>query len=376
MKTNFDVMDENILDEEISKLISDEQYIYSSSEKEKILLPIIKSQMLSHYKNNKHIKSWFDKINLDFNKISNLDDVPMLPTQMFKYFDLKTTNQPLQRILFSSSTTSQTPSKIPISKNTAVRQTKAMLSIIKQFFSSKRRPFLIIDSQSSNKDSEAITARGAAIRGFGILAREMEYAFDDVDGELVFNKERVVKFFEKNKSKEVFALGFTFIIWSKFLEAMKKDNLKFNHPDFVLIHGGGWKKLKNQSVSKETFSKEIAKLFNAKPSNIIDFYGMVEQTGIVFMDCSHGYKHIPNFADVKIRDFYTLEEKGIGEKGFIQILNVLPDSYPGWSILTEDVGELVGVDDCPCGRKGKYFVIKSRLEKTEVRGCGDTFAEK
>jgi hypothetical protein len=56
-------------------------------------------------------------------------------------------------------------------------------------------------------------------------------------------------------------------------------------------------------------------------------------------------------------------------------MNVLPDSYPGMSILTEDVGEILGVDDCPCGRKGKYFVFRSRLEKSESRGCGDTFRE-
>ncbi len=369
-------MDEKSIDEEINRLISAEQYIYTSSKKEKILLPIIKAQMKMQYKQNKHIKSWFDKINLDIDGVTRLSDVPLLSTQMFKYFDLRTSSLPLQRILYSSATTSQTPSKIPISKVTAFRQTKALLSIIKDFFSTKRRPLLIIDSPSSNINSDAITARGAAIRGFSIIAKESEYAFDDDKDNLVFNKERVVNFFKKHKDQKIFALGFTYIIWSKFLTAMKQEKLTFNHPDIVLIHGGGWKKLKDQRVSKEIFSNTIASLFNTKSSNILDFYGMVEQTGIVFIDCPYGYKHVPNFAEVKIRDFYTQKENGIGEQGFIQILNVLPDSYPGWSILTEDVGELVGVDDCRCGRKGNYFVIKSRLEKTEVRGCGDTFVER
>jgi hypothetical protein len=56
-------------------------------------------------------------------------------------------------------------------------------------------------------------------------------------------------------------------------------------------------------------------------------------------------------------------------------MSILADSYYGQAILTEDLGHLVGIDDCPCGRKGKYFRFNSRVEKAEVRGCGDTFKE-
>lgn len=361
--------------EQIDQLISGKQYQYSDAEKEQRLLPIIKEQLKSHYKNNIHIKSWLDKLSVKIDEISSLEEVPVLPTQMFKYFDLQTSPGELQRILYSSSTTGQTPSRIPISPETAQRQTKALLSIIKDFFSSKRRPFLVIDSPSSNKDAMGITARGAAIRGFSILAKEQVYAFDEVDGKLVLNKERVCEFFEKYRNEPVFALGFTFIIWAEFRKALIDANLKFNCPDLVMVHGGGWKKLKAQSVSKEVFSITLAELLGTRPQNILDFYGMVEQTGIVFIDCAAGHKHAPNFAEVMIRDFFTLREKDIRQPGYIEIMNVLPDSYPGMSILTEDVGEVLGVDDCPCGRKGKYFVFRSRLEKSESRGCGDTFRE-
>jgi hypothetical protein len=36
---------------------------------------------------------------------------------------------------------------------------------------------------------------------------------------------------------------------------------------------------------------------------------------------------------------------------------------------------LLGVDDCPCGRRGGYFRFTSRIERAEIRGCGDTFAQ-
>ena len=53
---------------------------------------------------------------------------------------------------------------------------------------------------------------------------------------------------------------------------------------------------------------------------------------------------------------------------------LLPGSYPGHVLLTEDVGTLEGEDDCPCGRKGRYFKVHGRIAKAEVRGCSDTFS--
>ena len=59
-------------------------------------------------------------------------------------------------------------------------------------------------------------------------------------------------------------------------------------------------------------------------------------------------------------------------KGFIQIISPIPHSYPGISILTDDIGEIIGQDDCTCGRLGKRFVFSSRSEVADPKGCGDT----
>ena len=60
------------------------------------------------------------------------------------------------------------------------------------------------------------------------------------------------------------------------------------------------------------------------------------------------------------------------EIGLVQLISLLPTSYPGHNILTEDLGRIIGTDDCKCGRLGKYFVIHGRSEKAEIRGCSDT----
>ena len=64
----------------------------------------------------------------------------------------------------------------------------------------------------------------------------------------------------------------------------------------------------------------------------------------------------------------------VGEPGILEVVSLLPRSYPGHCLLTEDEGRLLGEDDCPCGRKGKYFEVLGRLANAEIRGCSDTYA--
>ena len=104
-----------------------------------------------------------------------------------------------------------------------------------------------------------------------------------------------------------------------------------------------------------------------------NYYGMVEQTGSIFMECECGFLHASSFSDIIIRDHLDYSPKNIGERGLIQLLSVVPKSYPGHSILSEDIGKIYGVDDCKCGRKGKYFKVYGRLKKAEIRGCSDTY---
>ena len=94
------------------------------------------------------------------------------------------------------------------------------------------------------------------------------------------------------------------------------------------------------------------------------------------MQCECGHLHASIFSDVIIRNSIDFSVCKNGERGIIQVVSAIPESYPGHSLLTEDEGEIIGEDDCPCGRKGKYFKIYGRLQNAEIRGCSDTYAEK
>ena len=106
-------------------------------------------------------------------------------------------------------------------------------------------------------------------------------------------------------------------------------------------------------------------------NKVINYYGLIEQTGSIFLESPEcGYFHTSIFSDIIVRDsMFNIMKKN--QKGLVQLISVLPTSYPGHNILTEDVGEIIGENDCECGRGGKYFLIHGREKKSEIRGCSD-----
>jgi len=92
---------------------------------------------------------------------------------------------------------------------------------------------------------------------------------------------------------------------------------------------------------------------------------------VVYPDCEFGFKHVPAFAEVIVRDPLTLRPAPPGRAGLLQVCSALPTSFPGFLLLTEDMAEIVGLDGCSCGRRGAYFRYLRRAPKAEVRGCGN-----
>jgi phenylacetate-coenzyme A ligase PaaK-like adenylate-forming protein len=357
-------------------LISEDPYSRKDGEKCEPVLSIIKEQLRVARQNNQHIDAFFTKQGISIDALSNLEEVPFIPVQMFKSFDLRTCpEQNIAKVLQSSGTTGGTPSRIPLDKSTIMNQIKALKTILADYLGKNRKIFLVIDHEGINSPAMAFSARTAGVRGLSIYAKKTFYLLKEEEGKLILNMPVIRDIMENCSQEEVYAFGFTYIIWTTFFEQIQKENIRFSFKGFTLFHGGGWKKMQDLAVSKEQFSESIAEVFGTRRETILDFYGMAEQTGIIFVDCSEGNKHVPVFSQVVIRDPYTLNPCPPGTPGLIEVMSILADSYYDQAILTEDLGVIVGVDDCPCGRKGRYFRFVSRVEKAEVRGCGDTFRE-
>ncbi|MGL4776849.1 MAG: acyl-protein synthetase, partial [Aeromonas veronii] len=176
---------------------------------------------------------------------------------------------------------------------------------------------------------------------------------------------------DKYAGQPVLLFGFTFMVWQCLLEPLRERGLQLPLTQGTLFHSGGWTKLQHLAVDNPAFKARCREQLGL--SRVYNFYGMVEQVGSVFVECEQGHLHAPLFADLLVRDPLTHRPLGIGKPGLLQVISAIPQSYPGHSLLTEDLGVLLGEDDCPCGRRGRYFHVSGRQQGAEVRGCSDTF---
>ncbi len=325
-----------------------------------------------HYNNCPEYKKILDSILLDVNKITDYTAIPFLPVRLFKQYELRSVpKEDVVKTLTSSGTTGQQVSKIFLDKKTSSAQSKVLTKIVSSFLGKQRVPMLILDTSAVIKDRTMFSARGAGILGFSIFGTDRLYALDE---EMKLNVDAIKNFLEKHKGETIFLFGFTFMIWQHFYKELKASGYTPDMSKGILIHGGGWKKLVSEAVSPEDFKKALNEVCGIQ--HVYDYYGMVEQTGSIYVECDCGHLHTSIFSDVICRRPKDFSVCDYGEEGIIEVVSVLPESYPGHVLLTEDTGVVLGEDDCPCGRKGKYFKINGRIKNAEIRGCSDTYAAK
>ena len=347
-------------------------YELSKDEKQKLLTQELLSLTKHHKLHCKEYAAILQALNFNEDSVKTYYDLPFIPVRLFKEYDLMSIDKSqVFKTMTSSGTTGQKVSKIFVDKDTASNQQKTLIKILSDFIGKQRLPMLIIDSPKVVKDRNLFSARGAAILGLSMLARERIYALDE---NMQLNVEVVKEFCQKYEGQSVLLFGFTFMVWQHLYSELKRLNLKLNLPEAFLITGGGWKKLVTLNISREAFKDALREQCGI--GHFLDHYGMVEQTGSIYAECEYGHLHASNYSDVIIRDPKDFSICKVGQKGIIQVVSVLPHSYPGHSLLTEDEGIILGEDDCPCGRHGKYFTITGRMKKAELRGCSDTYADK
>lgn len=296
-------------------------------------------------------------------------DVPYLPVRLFKTLELRSVPMTdVIKTLTSSGTTGQAVSQIYLDRETAMRQTRVLGAIMGSFLGKKRWPMVVVDSADLLKDRRRFNARAAGILGFSTYGRDHCYCLDET---LELDAAALQAWLERHDGTPVLLFGFTFVVWQGLYQSALRQGVQIRFPaGSLLIHGGGWKRLQDQRVSNDEFKARLRQQFGIE--HIHNYYGMVEQVGSIFMECEHGHLHSPAYGDVIIRDPHTLRPLGVGKPGVIQVQSAIPLSYPGHSLLTEDVGTMHGKDDCPCGRAGSHFTVSGRLPQVEMRGCSDT----
>lgn len=309
-------------------------------------------------------------LNVELAGVQSIEDIPPLPVRLFKELDLVSgSREKVNKTVTSSGTTSQSVSRIALDAVTARHQMLVLGNIMTSFIGDRRLPMLVIDTPSVVSNRTVFTARGAGILGFSMFAREKVFALNDA---MDLNVESVYDFLRQHRGQPVLVFGFTYMIWKHFYQALLSLGQTVDLSHGILIHGGGWKRLADQSVTAAEFRRGLDDVAGIK--EIHDYYGMAEQAGSIFVECEMGVLHAPIYSDIIVRRTLDFSPAEMGESGIVQVVSILPWSYPGHVLLTEDEGRILGEDDCACGRLGKYFVIHGRLDMAEIRGCSDTYA--
>ena len=340
------------------------------TEKNKVMLADMQALTQWHYQHCLAYRSFIDSLG-GLHSYSSISDVPVLTASLFKDFDLKSIeDDQVFKVLSSSGTSASSVSKIYLDKETASQQSHALVKIIQAFLGKQRRSMMLVEHSHSGANRYAFSARVAGAQGLSLFGRHHCYILNE---DMTLNLDAFQEFVDQYREEPILIFGFTFMVWCHLLQELDRLDIQVTLPHATLIHSGGWKKMQEQAVDASTFKHKIFDRLGI--SDVHDFYGMVEQTGSIFMACEEGVLHCSDYSDILIRDLKTWKVCKEGEAGVIQVLSNLPKSYPGHNLLTEDLGVLLGEDSCNCGRQGKFFKVLGRIPKTEARGCSDTYSE-
>jgi hypothetical protein len=362
------------LEARIDELLAVPPYGLAPQDREPAFLALLKDELDYACSRNSKYQNYVRHWPIEARAALKVADLPYLPVSLLKAepaFALVELRE-IKKTLTSSFTTGQMPSRIALDSPTARRMSKAVAAITQDFLGAHRRPYLVVDVPGSVAQGPEMGARGAAIQGLMPFASEVTYCLRaDSTGDLVLERDKLLEFAKAHSDSTVLVYGFTYILWEYFAKPLISNSISLRMPNVHILHSGGWKRLQDEAVDKKSFNRGLAQVFGCSADRVIDFYGMVENVGVIYPDCAEGNKHVPAFGDVIVRDPLTLEPVGAGKQGMIQVCSVLPTSFPGHLLLTEDLAEIVSHDGCRCGRRGTCFRFVGRVPKSELRGCGN-----
>lgn len=350
----------------IERLMDSPQFSISQGEKESLLLSELRRLDEHHRRSCEPYARIASARGWSVEGVQRLQDLPYIPVGLFKTHRLVSVpEEQVTTQLVSSGTTGQAASRILLDKETATLQSKALTRIMAEILGEKRLPMVIVESEEILEKRTAFSARAAGVLGMMRLGYDHHFA---LDGDMALDEEGLRGFLERHHSETIFIFGFTFMTWKYLCERLRNAGVDLSNA--VLVHSGGWKKLEREAVTNDEFKRRFREETGLE--RIYNFYGMVEQIGSIFVEGEDGFLYPPNFADVVVRNPETWHEAALGEEGVIQVISALPRSYPGHSLLTEDLGIVHGVDDSSCGRYGKRLTVLGRVPRAELRGCSDT----
>jgi phenylacetate-coenzyme A ligase PaaK-like adenylate-forming protein len=340
-------------------------------EKRARLLPRLEALTRHHYGSCLPYRNVVDRVfgGLERVDFGRLEGLPFLPVSLFKSHELKSVaDAEVLKVLTSSGTTGQQVSRVHVDAETSQVQSAVLVKVAQHFLGKERLPMVVLDHAGVVQDRRSYSARGAGILGLLQFGYRPCYALRE---DMSLDAEALVSYLDSMRGRRVLLFGFTWMVWHYFVAALESRGLRLDLSRGILVHSGGWKKLRDLAVSPAAFRARLHELTGI--AAVINFYGMIEQVGSVYFENELHHLQAPIYSEIIVRDPVTLEPLPDGEPGLLQVMSCLPTSYPGHSLLTEDLGVIRGADLPGSTMKGRCFDVIDRVPRAELRGCSDTF---
>jgi hypothetical protein len=373
----------------IDELLRQPAYATRPGEHRDLLRAAVREAIAHHYANCPSFARWYRKQGADPDaKIEDLSRVPFLPVSVFKRLPLESVpEQEIVRVLKSSATSSQTPSRVVLDRVTRDRQMRTLAMLLSALMGPSRRPFVVLDvapavlppvplaAQAADLE---LSARVAGLRGYLMMASETHHVLEARAGQLELNADQLKAVLDqlRARSTPVCVIGYTYMLYQHVVAPLARAGWSLPlPPGSMVLHFGGWKRLERQAVDRARLNAEVARVFPMAEPCVRDVYGFTEQLGVIYPDDGRGVRLAPVYAEVIVRDPVTLEPVPDGVTGLLQFITPLPHSYPGIALLLDDMGRIVSRDQGDGGRYGTRFEVLGRARGAEIRGCGDTLPE-
>lgn len=311
---------------------------HSPEDFEKLCLQSFRFQ----YHNIPVYQEFVNALSINIEEVKGIAQIPFMPIEFFKDFEIKAQNNNTDIVFKSSGTTGMARSQHMV-HDLSIYEASFINAF--ELFYGKLEDFVILallPSYVENGESSLVYMADQLIQ----LSKNPDSGFYLNDYPSLIKK----LYDLKDSSKKVLLLGVSYAL----LDLTEMERMVF--PELLIMETGGMKGRRKEMV-REELHEQIKSGFGV--DNIHSEYGMTELLSQAYSD-GNGVFSCPPWMKILIRDvndpLSLIEEGKSGAINIIDLANIHSVSF----LATKDLGKITGANQ---------FEILGRYDNSDVRGC-------
>lgn len=325
-----------MLEQALEKQVFD---IDTDDDFEKAALAVFRYQVA----NNEVYKRYVDLLKVNIDGVNSIEQIPFLPIEFFKKFQVKAGNFKPSIIFTSSGTTGMSNSAHYVKDEQLY--IKSFLQSFRQFYGDETAYTFIclLPSYLEREGSSLIYMMDYLVKA---SKQPLSGFYPQINETFL----ELIQTLQIDKTQKVFFIGVTFAL----LDLAEKYPCDLSH--FILMETGGMKGRRKEITRAELYDI-LSKQLKAKA--IHSEYGMTELLSQAYSK-ENGLFFCPKHMKVLVRDlndpFTLLNANQTGVINVIDLANIYSCSF----IATQDAGKLL--------LNGSFEVL-GRVDHSDIRGC-------